>query len=232
LNPSPTQIIRCPVDPPRLRRALLAGWAGVVAAGFGVELIRYGLALTDVEGWVSLLSLSYERNLPTWYSASLLLLCAVVLGRIGALRRARGAGEAGYWRALAVIFFYVSLDETVSLHERANAWFDLEGVLLFAWIIPAAVLLVIGAGVFGKFLWRLPRETRRSFLTAAAVFLAGGLGMELPAGYWATHHGDWNLAYALIDGAGEALELLGTTLFLAALVRHAVWESGQTEAGT
>ncbi|WP_228680788.1 hypothetical protein [Myxococcus xanthus] len=44
--------------------------------------------------------------------------------------------------------------------------------------------------------------------------------MELPLGWWAEQHGNDNLVYALIDHVEEALELIGASLFLAALAEE------------
>ena len=63
----------------RLFRVLMAIWSCLVVAGFCVEAWKYVLYLDDSLDWLYFFGLSYEQNLPTWYSSSLLLLCAVQL---------------------------------------------------------------------------------------------------------------------------------------------------------
>ncbi|NPC83739.1 hypothetical protein HPC49_36660, partial [Pyxidicoccus fallax] len=100
-------------SPQTLRRGLL-GVAGVLTLlGVGVEVAHYAGGARWVEPLVAFLSLSYERNLPTWYASGLLLCCALALALIA--RTAVLAKQAGrhHWTALACLFAYISLDESV-----------------------------------------------------------------------------------------------------------------------
>lgn len=200
----------------RLWRLLLAALAIVSLAGLAAELAYY-LGHSDSE-LVPAFSLSYEHNVPTWYASSLLLTCAALLAVIATARRQGGQPDAGYWLGLSAIFGYISLDEVVSIHERASAWFDTSGMLYFGWVIPGAIAVVIIGALYVPFLRRLHPITRWRFMVAGAIFITGGLIMELPLGYWTEHAGDQNLIYALIDWLEESLELLGTSVFCAALV--------------
>ncbi|WP_228680787.1 hypothetical protein [Myxococcus xanthus] len=104
--------------------------------GAGVEVAYYALDARGLEPFVAFLSLSYERNLPTWYASALLLSCALVLACIGHMA---GQGrEQGWrhWRALAGAFAYISLDESVGLHEHLGGQLSLGGVLFFTWVVP------------------------------------------------------------------------------------------------
>ncbi len=68
--------------PIRLRQIiwfLAATWMFLVVAGFCVEAWKYIFYFDDDLEWLYFLGLSYEQNLPTWYSSTLLLLCAVLL---------------------------------------------------------------------------------------------------------------------------------------------------------
>ena len=101
-----------------MRRWLLATAGVLTALGVGVEVAASALGTRRLAPLVEFLSLSYERNLPTWYASGLLLACALVLAGI-----ARAAGlthepARRHWWALAVLFAYISLDESVGLHEH------------------------------------------------------------------------------------------------------------------
>jgi hypothetical protein len=201
-----------------IRRVLVGALLAVAAAGLAVELLHHG-PLPDLdEDLVGLFSLSYEGNLPTWYSSSLLLACAVTLGAI-----APGApdGQGRYWSLLAAVFGYLSIDEAVGLHEQLNELVHLGGPLYFGWILPAGVAVALLGAAYLRFLLRLPPQTRRRFLLAGALYVGGALLMEIPLGLWTEAHGDGDLGYALIDFVEESLEMIGATLFLLALLRHA-----------
>lgn len=188
----------------------------VCAAGLAVELARYGGSL-DPEAWLrSALSLSYEGNLPTWYSAGLLWTAALGLGACGAREESR---DRSRWWMLAALFMLMSLDEAISLHEELGGA-ELHGVLYFSWVVPGALLTGAIAFAYLRFWLRLPAPTRRGFACAFVLYVGGALGMELPLGAWFEVHGDENLGYALLDAIEESLEIFGVSVFLVAIAGH------------
>lgn len=205
----------------KLRPILLGIMALVVTAGVAVEVLRPIWRLKRRSGILPLLSLSYEQNVPTWYSAAILLACAALLAVIAAGVRARGERHVAHWCGLAAGFAYISLDEVVSLHEAASGWLKLSGVLYFSWVVPAAALLLVLGVVYLRFLADLSAPFRRRFVLCGGIYVAGAVGMELPLGYWSEREGINNLGYALIDHLEEALEMLGVNLFLLALLDYA-----------
>lgn len=195
----------------RLDRALVGGVAAVAVAGLVAEIGDF------VWGWppgiASALSLSYEHNLPTWLASALHLLASASLF----VCAERASSDRGRWMALGMVFALASLDEAVELHEHLGALYAGSGALHFGWVVPGAALaLVIGLSFLG-FLRRLPSVDRRRFTIAAALFLGGALGMEIPLGLWTESHGDQNLGYGVIDWIEETLELAGITTFVIAL---------------
>ena len=75
---------------------------------------------------------------------------------------------------------------------------------------------------FSKFLRSLQQDTRRKFLQAASVFLAGAIGMEMVGSYLVRTgiirlHSIW---YGSITGLEELLELLGLIMFLITLANY------------
>ena len=199
----------------------------VCGAGLAVELARYGGRL-DPEAWLrSALSLSYEGNLPTWYSSGLLWTAGLGLGLCGA--RDEGREQARWWM-LAALFMLMSLDEAISLHEHLGGA-ELHGVLYFSWVVPGALLTAAFAVTYLGFWLRLPRPTRRGFACAFGLYVGGALGMELPLGAWFEAHGDENLGYALLDAVEESLEICGLSVFLVAILRHLEPPEALTLAG-
>jgi hypothetical protein len=69
--------------------------------------------------------------------------------------------------------------------------------------------------------------------------VGGAIGGEALGGWYASHHGDHNLTYALLVAIEEGLEIAGLTLFLRGLLDYATCQvavrplivSGQTAEG-
>jgi hypothetical protein len=204
----------------KLRRILFTLMALVVGAGAVVEVLKSGLRVRGIRAWVPIFSLSYEQNIPTWYSSCLLLVCSLLLAVIAMGARKSNASYVRHWWLLAAGFLYISLDETVSLHEAASGWMDLGGVLYFSWVIPAGILVTVLGISYLRFLAHLPKRTRLQFIVAGGIYVTGALVMELPLGYWTEQQGSQNFVYAAIDLVEESMEILGVTLFLLSLLEY------------
>lgn len=188
----------------------------VCGAGLVVELARYLGSLDPESDLRSALSLSYEANLPTWYSSGLLWTAALGLAGCGFREP---AGERAWWLGLAAIFMLLSLDESIELHEELGGA-ELHGVLYFSWVVPGALLTGAFCAAYLRFWWRLPSATRRGFAWAFAVYVGGALGMELPLGAWYERYGDEDLGYAALDFLEESLEIAGLSVFLVVISEH------------
>lgn len=208
------------VSKSKLRPILAAVTAVIVAAGVAVEVLKPVYGLKKESGVLPLLSLSYEQNLPTFYTAFLLLSNALLLALLAQGTRKSGGRFAAAWWVLAAGFFYIAVDEVLSFHEELSKLMAFDGVLHFSWVIPAAILVLLIGAAYIPFLRHLPRSMRNRFLLAGAVYVGGAVGMELPLGWWTVHHGTDNLGYGLIDALEEAMEMLGLNLFLLALLDH------------
>jgi hypothetical protein len=203
-----------------LRRILFTVMALIVGAGLVAEVLKSGLRVRGVRAWIPIFSLSYEQNIPTWYSSCLLLVCSMLLAVIAMGACKSKAAYVRHWWLLAAGFLYISLDETVSLHEAASGWMHLSGILYFSWVIPAGILVTILGISYLRFLAHLPKKTRLQFIVAGGIYVTGALVMELPLGYWTEQQGSQNFVYAAIDLVEESMEILGVTLFLLSLVEY------------
>jgi hypothetical protein len=103
---------------------------------------------------------------------------------------------------------------------RLGGLIGTHGILYFDWFVPAAVVLAILATVYWPFMRALPCATRNPLLVAAAIYIGGAAGMELPLGWWTERHGNEGLGYARIDWVEETMEMCGATVALLALVAH------------
>lgn len=209
------------MDSPRpAPRYLLPLWYVVAllsAAGLVVELLHYRAPSPISDALLTHLSLSYEGNVPTWFSSSVLLLCALAAGAIAG---SPTSVQRRSWGVVTVAFVWASLDEAAELHENLGGLFGTGGALYFDWVISAAVLLLALAIALWPWLRDLPRATRRRMILASLVYFGGALVMELPLGWWTDRVGQDSLGYAMIDWIEETMELAGAVLMLRALLLH------------
>lgn len=199
-----------------VRRRLLVGVGIIAALGLAIEAAHARSHAPWIESLLSTLSLSYEGNLPTWFSSSLLLACAVAAG---AIARGRPLMHRRWW-FISLLAGWMSLDEAAELHEHLGGFFGGAGVLYFDWVIPAAVIVAALVIAFIPFIRALHPATRTRLLVAGAIYVFGALVLELPLGWWTEHHGSESFGYALIDWVEETMEMVGATLAFAALLAH------------
>lgn len=202
-----------------IRWALLGTAAGVSLLGLIAELIHQ-LIPSVQSPLLPLLSLSVEGNFPTWYSSLLLAGCSLLLLTIAAGVRQAGEKFLRRWTLLGIVFLYMSIDESVELHEHLGEIVQLHGVLYFSWVVPAGILVLLLGIAYLPFLKHLPAQTRRRFVLAGVIYVGGALFLELPLGFWAERVGRDNVVYGLIDWVEETMEIFGATLFLLSLLSH------------
>ncbi|MPY93590.1 MAG: hypothetical protein GEV08_11165 [Acidimicrobiia bacterium] len=207
-----------PIWPLAPRRILVWGTAtALVLCG-----LSYLLYARSRGYYVPELDVGTEGSVAAWLSSTALAGCAVALLWIS--RRDR-PGLRRAWRGLAVMFACLSLDESASVHEKAidplQSSLGTSGPLLYAWVVPGAVVvLVVGAWSI-PFLRALERPTALAFVLAGAAYVGGALGFEVLGGALAPAPGEVDLLYAAVATVEELLEMLGITFFLAALAHHA-----------
>ncbi len=224
---SPPRELRIAIAPgPIVRGLVLAiGILAVasVAAHLALGIIVPGTwrGVVQVLYWVDL---DHENNIPTWFTTQLLFVCGLLLAAIAHGQRREHLRYAMHWWLLSLGFFYLSLDESAVLHEilinPLRRRLDTHGIFYFAWVIPGA-MLVAGIGLtYLRFLVALDLRTRWLFLTAAALYVGGALGLELIGGALAESRGYQSPGYLAAMTAEEVLEMLGLTTFLYALLDY------------
>jgi hypothetical protein len=213
---------------------LLAIWATLAAAGFTVEILHYSCTWESRPIWVETLSLSYEDNVPSWHSSSLLFACGVLLACIWSRPPSERQGHGFFWGVLCLGFFYMSLDESASYHEQMSLWIhSTRGIFYYSWVIPMGAMVLALLLLFIKFLIVLPARFRWRFFSAGVIYVGGALLMELPLGWWVDKSGsEGNIGYAMIDAVQETMEMLGSTLFLIFLLQYFDERPRPTPAGS
>jgi hypothetical protein len=202
--------------------------AAVVVVSLGASVLAFTTVpdplLSHVkESLVRLAWVDGEANIPSWFSSSLLLVAALLLGLIAAAERDMQS-RAIQWLVLGLIFLFLSLDETAQLHELSivpiRDRIGANGFLYYAWILPAGVCVSLFVLAYLRFLSQLPVRTRRLLLSAGAVYVGGALGVESISGWEAAIHGEYTLAYHLIVTLEELCEMMGVVLFIYALLDY------------
>ena len=190
------------------------------------------LGYDHVLGLVPLFDLEREENIPTLYSSIAILFCSALLAIIAFAKKKNGELNYRYWLGLAVIFLFLSIDESVSIHERLRApvrsLLNPPELLYAAWVIPYGIALIIFLFVYLKFIINLPAKTRLLFILAGLIYVMGALGLEIIGGplykvHRALQESDSKKAYipfVVVSGFEELLEMVGIVVFMYALMSY------------
>ena len=206
----------------------LVAIAALLMAGNLVNVIaRLYFDVQNAFGLVRLLDVDEEQSFPTYYSVILLFTAAVLLAAISTVTRRIKGLHFGYWVGLAAIFFFLSIDEAVSIHELFTKPMRkvLQGsggmLLFFAWIVPYAIVVLGIAIVYVRFLMKLPRRTAAFMVLSGALYIGGALGVEMLSGWYFKSHGEnFDLGYYLLSALEEAFETMGTIVFVWTLLDY------------
>ena len=164
-----------------------------------------------------------ERNIPAWFSTSMLLFCSALLALIACVKKARSDRHILLWQLLALAFLFLSVDEAASLHERLNKLGSIlpdNPVLYFGWVVPALVFVVIYGVLNLRLLADLPVRIRILFLVAGGIYVGGAIGVEMIGGYYLSFHERKDLTYSIITVFEEIIEMTGIVVFIYALMTY------------
>ncbi len=224
-KPEETSI--CRIRPTVTLLALL----GVVAILAVLHLISKFCDSKDVCGVLSgffikeryLFDLSEEGNIPTWFSVTQLTATSLALFASSIIHKSQRGGPLP-WLMLSGLFLYLSLDEATDLHGlwiyAVPETLSLRGTRSgFDWVLPGAVVVLLVASSFLPWLLKLPRRTAVLFIVAGATYVFGGMGLEtLGAFVFSAERSSSNSLYTLVATAEEALEMVGVTIMLYAVL--------------
>jgi len=160
-----------------------------------------------------------EANLPTWWSAAMLLAIAglAAASRLLDLPESRPA-----WALVALAALYFSLDEAAGIHELLAYLVPAAdgGFSPFLWLIPGTLLAVAGFVTLALVGRRLPRRPRRGLLLALALYFTGAVGIELLSGRLRDAFGLESAPYHLATAVEEGVEMAACVLAITVLSRH------------
>jgi hypothetical protein len=230
------------ISPSRVGAVLAVIIAFLLVADVAGQISTFYFGHPAVLGLVSLFDLDTEANFPSWYSASALLMCAVVLAVIAVAKRQARDAYARHWIGLALGFVYLSADEEAGFHEiigplfagvghwltqHVSGYFAYLGAYpVYTWVLPACAALVVIAVSYAKFLLALPRRSGVLMVISGVIFIGGAVGMEIVGARHVLLYGQHDPVYGTFVAIEETLEMAGIALFLVTLLQYAQAEIG------
>ena len=198
-----------------LRRWLIGAIAVLLAGQIGVVYSTLVFGHDSMQGILWLFTFGRESNIPTWYTAVLLLASA---GAAFLCLQADGAGRRRrYWTGLVIIFLYLSVDEAAEIHElvgRLATFIKATGVLYYRWVLPFGLLALAIGCVYLRFLFLLPRDVALLFFVGGVLYVAGAIGFEILGALEAEAFRYRNLPMLVYVTIEETFEMGGPSLFL------------------
>ncbi len=233
------------ISPRRVAGGLMLMVFVLTLASLGQHTLEYfwGRAGWGYEGLLAIpqtFNLGEDANVPTWYSSFMLLVCSILLAVIAAAKKRRRDRYTLHWAVLSGIFLLMSVDEVATVHEAVgdalgsvfkSLGFTVAGLLYANWVIPGTIFVCVVLFAYLRFLVALPKETRRWFLVAGALFVAGAIGAEMLSSRLVSLYGSWEHLENLPDNIKlvivmqttieELLEMSGVVVFVYALLSYA-----------
>ncbi len=213
--------LKISIKPSSIVRYLAIGVIFLTIFSIGIQIGKY--VFDYRESWTRMFNLDREMNIPTWYSALMLLFCALLLKIIAQGKKQQGDRFSTDWRLLSNIFIILAIDEVLSIHEiliipDVSKALNLPWFLHSLWVIPGAIFVLW----FGKHYWQfsqnLSYKSRQHFFLAAAIYVGGALIMEAIGSHIAEWQGQQNLTYALVATVEEVMEMTGIIIFIYGLL--------------
>lgn len=168
-----------------------------------------------------------EENVPAFFSSVNLLAAAFLLYLIYWTNKGKSKRmDRRYWLALAVIFAFMAIDESVQVHEhiaefvRPRLLSDFNGLLHWSWVVPYTLVVVGVVALFFRWVLALPVITRNLFFLSGSMFVLGALGFEFVEGYLYKQYGLDHIYNRVMYTLEELLEMTAVILFIYALLLY------------
>lgn len=156
-----------------------------------------------------------EHTVQSWFSSILLAGGAALASFVAVRSRGSHTGDRRRWIVVASGLWWVSLDETVGMHEMLNDPRAEAGVGRFAWIAVGVPVVVAFALLMLPIFRRLEPRVTTLLVLAGVVYVGGAMGVEFVSGFFV----GTNLVYGMIAHAEELLEMLGAVIFIEGMLR-------------
>ncbi len=167
-----------------------------------------------------------EGNLTSLFSTGILLIAGLLLLMISAFAHQNKMDSCRQWLVLGLIFILLSIDESVSLHERLGTiganLLNIEDptVANYMWLIPGGIFALLVAIGYTRFIINLPKRTEYLVIIAGATFVAGAVLVEIVEGVIASLYSFDSPLIRVSAQIEESLELLGVIVLIYALLDY------------
>ncbi|NEQ40545.1 MAG: hypothetical protein F6K40_31680 [Okeania sp. SIO3I5] len=183
------------------------------------------------------LNVDGEYTVPSLFSSFNLLFSSVLLGLISRKKWQENDRYTGKWIGLSFIFFYLALDETISLHEQLihplRKMLNATGIFYYTWVIPGLMLVVTVTLIYWKFVQDLPPKIKYLFILSGIFYVGGAIGMEMVNGYYSYLYDSEMFVYEILVTIEEFFEKLGVVVFIYALLCYMKLDlPGKEEVGS
>lgn len=212
------------VNPRWILGVLLSIIAGLTVADMGIHVLRFQFGRDHLFGLIPFFDMSEEKNLPSWYATVQLALAALLLTAIAVRKRAAGDKQWVMWAILALGFWFMSLDETATLHEYwapNTAPFDLSrGIWTYRWVMVAIPLVAFVGLLFSRFVFSLPKRTRNAIIGSGVLYVGSAVGVEMIQALYHSTYRVKDLGYYVINAVEESGEMVAIAIFIYAMLRY------------
>ncbi|MBI9052072.1 MAG: hypothetical protein JEZ00_21840 [Anaerolineaceae bacterium] len=162
--------------------------------------------------------LDSEQNIPTYFSAFLLLFSAALLFLNMRQVQKRSGKFVFQWGFLSFIFVYLAFDEVLQIHEMltepVRSTLNTSGALFFAWYIPVIPVLILLGLYYLRFVLALPDKQKIGYFVSGALYILGVIGIEIIGSVFGHNYGLGNFPYTMIATFEELVEMIGISLFI------------------
>lgn len=197
----------------------------ILAHLLGLFLLGNYPEVNFVQRLVRQFDLNEKENMPTLFGGLMLLFSGTLLLIIGCAKRPTKDAYTYHWLLLGVIFLYLAVDESITLHkymlEILGIVRDQLGSLVV--LLPLGLLALALGYFYWRFLLSLPGKTHWGFILAGGLYVGAAFGLQQLDKYYKVAFGQ-NAGYLALTTLEESLELLGIALFIAALLDYIVGE--------
>ncbi len=180
----------------------------------GIEKVIFLRELFDLE---------LEVSIPTWYSQTQLLLCALFAGMIALhFSVTNKKRDKRAWLLVTALMVFLSIDEGGGIHEQSIGIIQnsdrITGTAINPWVVYAVLVLAVVGVLFIRFFMRLPRRTKVLVAASAVIFVTGAFFMDMVGGGYVDRPALHSLFFIPVE---EGLELLGIALLTYAFADYA-----------
>ena len=194
---------------------LLVITSTLVVAHLSMHFIRQVTAHKEIWAMRAYFDLNSEKNLPTFFSALLLMIASYYILHIAVRKIRRRERYRAAWLGLGILFLGLALDEYFIFHEQLDYFIrtgiNPDSIFAQSWIFSGMIIMLVLVVIFWRFFINLPIKTRWGFFWAAFLYVGGALGFEILGHFFNHGYGTFFLALTTTE---EIFEMTGMILFI------------------